>query len=182
MDRKHDDLDLDLDIDLEALEISDFLDETSLSNAEELANVMAASCTTCECCCSVSTAVACDRPVTADTTLGKRNFFTGSLRAQLDAQGQRTRNELSGIEAEWPRLIAQIRAHQERGTDPKDPEVQQLAKRWDELVHKFTGGSVRIATAAARLYANADNHVEGIFGEERVPDPDLALYVQRARC
>ena len=50
-------LDLQLDIDLESLEISDFLDETQLSNAEEISNVMAASCTTCECCCSVSTAL-----------------------------------------------------------------------------------------------------------------------------
>jgi len=43
------------DLDLESLEISDFLDEKKLSSAEEVANVMAASCTTCECCCSVST-------------------------------------------------------------------------------------------------------------------------------
>jgi thiazolylpeptide-type bacteriocin precursor len=45
------------EMDLESLEISDFLDEKKLSSAEEISNVMAASCTTCECCCSVSTAV-----------------------------------------------------------------------------------------------------------------------------
>jgi thiazolylpeptide-type bacteriocin precursor len=43
------------ELDLESLEISDFLDEKKLSSAEEIANVMAASCTTCECSCSVST-------------------------------------------------------------------------------------------------------------------------------
>jgi thiazolylpeptide-type bacteriocin precursor len=43
------------ELDLESLEISDFLDEKKLSSAEEISNVMAASCTTCECCCSVST-------------------------------------------------------------------------------------------------------------------------------
>lgn len=42
------------EFDLESLEISNFLDETKLSGAEEISNVMAASCTTCECCCSVS--------------------------------------------------------------------------------------------------------------------------------
>lgn len=42
------------DVDFDSLEISDFLEETEVSGAEELSNVMAASCTTCECCCSVS--------------------------------------------------------------------------------------------------------------------------------
>jgi thiazolylpeptide-type bacteriocin precursor len=42
-------------MDFDALEISDFLDEKKLSSAEEISNVMAASCTTCECCCTVST-------------------------------------------------------------------------------------------------------------------------------
>lgn len=46
------------DVDLESLEISDFLDEKKLSDAEEISNVMAASCTTCECCCSVSSVMA----------------------------------------------------------------------------------------------------------------------------
>jgi thiazolylpeptide-type bacteriocin precursor len=44
-------------MDFDALEISDFLDEKKLSSAEEISNVMAASCTTCECCCTVSTAL-----------------------------------------------------------------------------------------------------------------------------
>lgn len=45
-------------MDFDALEISDFLDEKKLSSAEEISNVMAASCTTCECCCTVSTVLA----------------------------------------------------------------------------------------------------------------------------
>jgi thiazolylpeptide-type bacteriocin precursor len=44
-------------IDFDTLEISDFLDEKKLSSAEEVSNVMAASCTTCECCCTISTVV-----------------------------------------------------------------------------------------------------------------------------
>jgi thiazolylpeptide-type bacteriocin precursor len=43
-----------VEIDVDSLEIGDFLKETQLSSAEEVSNVMAASCTTCECCCSVS--------------------------------------------------------------------------------------------------------------------------------
>jgi thiazolylpeptide-type bacteriocin precursor len=44
----------DLSIEIDALEISDFLDESRFADAEEVSKVMAASCTTCECCCSVS--------------------------------------------------------------------------------------------------------------------------------
>lgn len=40
--------------DLDAIEISDFVSESKVSDAEEVANVMAASCTSCECCCSIS--------------------------------------------------------------------------------------------------------------------------------
>ncbi|MCA9709809.1 MAG: thiocillin/thiostrepton family thiazolyl peptide [Myxococcales bacterium] len=39
-------------IDVDTLEISDFIDESKLAGAEDISAVMAASCTTCECCCS----------------------------------------------------------------------------------------------------------------------------------
>lgn len=40
--------------DFDALEVSDFVDESHLADGEVISNVMAASCTTCECCCSCS--------------------------------------------------------------------------------------------------------------------------------
>ena len=43
-----------LDFDLSSLEITDFLDESRLEDGETISNVMAASCTSCECCCSTS--------------------------------------------------------------------------------------------------------------------------------
>ncbi|MBN3932618.1 thiocillin/thiostrepton family thiazolyl peptide [Streptomyces verrucosisporus] len=42
------------DLDIDALEISEFLDESRLEDSEVVAKVMSASCTTCECCCSCS--------------------------------------------------------------------------------------------------------------------------------
>lgn len=45
---------LDFNIDIEALEISDFVDESRLGDDEVISKVMAASCTTCECTCSTS--------------------------------------------------------------------------------------------------------------------------------
>jgi thiazolylpeptide-type bacteriocin precursor len=46
-----DDLQL-IDLDIEALDISDFLEESRLEDSQVITKVMAASCTTCECCCS----------------------------------------------------------------------------------------------------------------------------------
>ncbi|TDC60103.1 thiocillin/thiostrepton family thiazolyl peptide [Micromonospora sp. KC207] len=43
-----------MDFDFSSLEISDFIDESRLEDGETISNVMAASCTSCECCCSTS--------------------------------------------------------------------------------------------------------------------------------
>lgn len=56
------------------------------------------------------------------------------------------------VEAEWPRLIAQVRAEMEKGTDPADPAVQALAVRWRELVAEFTGGDPGITASLAQMY------------------------------
>lgn len=42
------------ELDIDALEISEFLDNSQLEDGEVVDKVMSASCTTCECCCSCS--------------------------------------------------------------------------------------------------------------------------------
>lgn len=42
------------ELDIDALEISEFLDDNYLADGEVVTKVMSASCTTCECCCSCS--------------------------------------------------------------------------------------------------------------------------------
>jgi DNA-binding transcriptional MerR regulator len=56
------------------------------------------------------------------------------------------------VEAEWPRLMAEVRAEMEKGTDPSDPHVQALARRWMGLVQEFTGGDPGIAQTVGRMY------------------------------
>ena len=49
--------DLDISIDdlqIEELDVSQFLDASISESKDEVSKVMAASCTTCECCCSCS--------------------------------------------------------------------------------------------------------------------------------
>jgi thiazolylpeptide-type bacteriocin precursor len=40
------------DLEIEKLELNDFLDASRFNEGNAIAKVMAASCTTCECCCS----------------------------------------------------------------------------------------------------------------------------------
>lgn len=54
-------------------------------------------------------------------------------------------------EAEWPVLIAQVRAEMDKGTDPGSDTVQRLAARWQALVDEFTGGDPGIARSAGNL-------------------------------
>lgn len=80
---------------------------------------------------------------------------------QLERLRQR-REELGdehirAVEAEWPELIAKVRSAYEAGTDPSDPSVQKLAKRWMELVREFTGGDPSIAQSVQQVWEGESN-------------------------
>ena len=79
------------------------------------------------------------------------------------------------VEAEWPRLIAEVRAELERGTDPADPRVRALARRWTGLVEEFTGGNPEIAAAASKIYAD-----QAPVARQMGIDRELTAYVERA--
>ena len=79
------------------------------------------------------------------------------------------------VEAEWPKLIAEVRAEMEQGTDPKSPKVQALAKRWMALVNEFTGGDNQIAQKVKKMY-NEEPQVQQRSGL----DPKIFAYVNEA--
>ncbi len=56
------------------------------------------------------------------------------------------------VEAEWPVLIEQVRVEMERGTDPANPHVQELAAKWKSLVREFTGGNPGIEQSLKNAY------------------------------
>jgi hypothetical protein len=56
------------------------------------------------------------------------------------------------VEAEWPELIALVKAEMDKGTDPADERVQELARRWMGLVQEFTGGNPAIAESVKTMY------------------------------
>jgi DNA-binding transcriptional MerR regulator len=61
------------------------------------------------------------------------------------------------VEGEWKELMEQVQAEMDRGTDPADERVQQLARRWMGLVREFTGGNPGIEKSLGRVYQEETN-------------------------
>jgi len=99
---------------------------------------------------------------------------------QLDQLEQR-RKEL-GTDAEqqyqrdWDELIATAKRHYEHGTDPADPEMQEVARKWRELIELFTGGDEGLLDSLKTMFQEE--------GPERASqgqiDAGLMEYVGRA--
>ena len=95
-----------------------------------------------------------------------------TLRLRREALGE---EGMRAAEDEWPRLIAEMGEHMQRGTDPRSEAVQALARRWKELVEAFTGGDPAMEQSLRTLYAQ-----EPEMRERSGLDPELTAYVGRA--
>jgi len=79
------------------------------------------------------------------------------------------------VEGEWPKLIAEVRQEMEKGTDPADPRVQEMARRWIGLVREFSGGNPGIEKGVATLYRQEPGAMQ-----QSGLDPAIFEYVNRA--
>jgi hypothetical protein len=68
-----------------------------------------------------------------------------------------------------------VREEMRKGTDPKDPRVGALAKRWRELIEEFTGGDAGIEESLRNMYKQ-----ESHFAEQQGLDREMSDYIQRA--
>ncbi|HEU0077484.1 MAG TPA: MerR family transcriptional regulator [Longimicrobiaceae bacterium] len=112
-------------------------------------------------------------------TMYERYYTPGQLEELKRRRETVGEERIREVEAEWPRLIAEVRAEMQRGTDPAEARVRELALRWMGLVREFTGGDPEIARAAQRL--NEDRHQE--LREQHgdaIPTPDVMEYIGRA--
>jgi hypothetical protein len=64
------------------------------------------------------------------------------------------------VQEEWPRLIEEVRAEMQRGTDVSSPQVQALAKRWMSLVNEFSGGDAAIEKSVSTMYRSEPGAAE----------------------
>ena len=94
------------------------------------------------------------------------------LRQRREEVGE---ERIHGVEAEWPRLMAEVRGKMEAGVDPSDPSVQALMVRWRELVAEFTGGNPGIERSLQSFYDNEDTMPTG-----EAIDRELFAYVGEA--
>lgn len=99
---------------------------------------------------------------------------------QLEQMKQRKETvgdaRIQEVQAEWPRLMAEVQAAMDAGTDPADPKVQGMARRWVGLVNEFTGGDPGIFKSLSNMYQNEDN-VRGMDVKNMRP---MMEYVQKA--
>ncbi|HKH48845.1 MAG TPA: MerR family transcriptional regulator [Thermoanaerobaculia bacterium] len=103
-------------------------------------------------------------------------YYTEEQRQQLAERARQLGPEaIRAVEAEWPQLIAKVRAEMEKGTDPASETMQALAKRWMELVQAFTGGDPGITQSLRTLYRE-----EPAVRETTGLDSEIFGYVQRA--
>jgi DNA-binding transcriptional MerR regulator len=95
------------------------------------------------------------------------------LKARREAVGEERIRE---VEAEWPRLMEEVRAEMDKGTDPSDPRVKELARRWMGLVREFTGGNPEIAKSVKNVWQQE----ESIHGMATAPVREMMTYIGKA--
>ncbi len=89
-----------------------------------------------------------------------QKYYTPEQLAQLEARAKAKEVPQEVIDQapqQWEDLFAAVTAEMEAGTDPADPKVQELAKRWLALVTLFTGGDSGIFKSLRNMYENEDN-------------------------
>jgi len=100
-------------------------------------------------------------------------------REQLDTLKKRAEelgeDHIREVEAEWPKLIADVRAEMQSGADQKNQRVQALAKRWNELVHEFTGGDPGSTESIKNFYRG-----EPEFAAQQSLDSEIFGYIRKA--
>jgi len=128
---------------------------------------------------SAATEVSVEEFIQAMEVMGKmEQYYTPEQRAYLDERKQTVGEERirQVEEAEWPALIAQVRAEMDRGTDPTDPRVQALAQRWMALVGEFTGGDPGITKSLGSMWQQE----ESIHGMDTAPMREMMAYIGKA--
>jgi MerR family transcriptional regulator, thiopeptide resistance regulator len=108
------------------------------------------------------------------------NYYTPEQMEYLKKRGEQVGQErIQQVQAEWPELIALVRAAMEKGTDPTAPEVLALAERWRGLINEFTGGDPGIERSVTRLWNEQGDNLAAKYGSE-YDSRDIKEYIGQA--
>ncbi len=107
-------------------------------------------------------------------------FFGGEEQRKIAEQAKKLGpDKIRLIQGEWPKLIAEAKSYMADGKDPKYPQVQELARRWMQLVGEFTGGDAKVQAGLTRMYKESGDKLKQQFGS-KVPDWDVIEYIMKA--
>jgi DNA-binding transcriptional MerR regulator len=87
-----------------------------------------------------------------DMSMFEKHYTPEQLEWLKQRASQLGEERIRQVEAEWPKLIAEVRAEMDKGSDPAGAPVQALARRWEALVHEFTGGDPGIEKSVQSMY------------------------------
>jgi MerR family transcriptional regulator, thiopeptide resistance regulator len=96
-----------------------------------------------------------------------------TLKDRADALGS---DGMTKAQDDWTKLIAEVKAEMEKGTDPKSERVQSLACRWQALIDQFTGGDPAIAASLSKMYAEEGNQK----ASRGMMDDGVSAFIQSA--
>ena len=66
------------------------------------------------------------------------SYYTPEQLESIKKRGEQMGEDaIRQSQVDWAELIAAVRAEKEKGTDPADPKVQAMARRWMDLVDGF---------------------------------------------
>src|SRR5205807_929535 len=84
------------------------------------------------------------------------SYFTAEQQEQIEERRRALGEEgMAAAERGWAELIEAVRSEQARGTDPADPRMLELARRWRSLIAQFTGGDEATRQSPARRRRSA---------------------------
>jgi DNA-binding transcriptional MerR regulator len=117
---------------------------------------------------------------TIEAIMMTEKYFTPEQQELIKASREKLgEKKLQEQQEAWAKLIAEIRAEKDAGTDPAAANVQALAKRWTRLVEWSTGGDDGIKQSIKRLWDEQGDALAEQHGAQYDPRP-VFDYIERA--
>ena len=88
-----------------------------------------------------------------------KKYYTEEQLQELAQRG--TPEVLEKGQQDWALLLKEVEAAIGEGVDPSSERAQALARRWSELIERFTGGNPAIAESLRNLYRDQANWPAG---------------------
>jgi DNA-binding transcriptional MerR regulator len=98
--------------------------------------------------------------------LQEKYFTPEQLQLFKQKREQLSQAQLERAQETWAEVIGLIRAEMDKGTDPADPKVQALARRWQDLVAQSTGGDPQVEQSLKRLWQEQGDTLAAQFGSQ----------------